>query len=40
MPLSQSAIYLGHLVGYIDYAFIEDDDFGDELMSVSPATIF
>ena len=23
----------GKLVGYIDYAFIEDDDFGDEFMS-------
>ena len=33
MPMSQPAIYLGHLVGYIDYAFIEDDDFGDEFMS-------
>jgi len=33
LPLSQSAIYLGHLVGYIDYAFIEDDDFGDKFMS-------
>lgn len=33
IPLSQSAIYLGHLVGYIDYAFIEDNDFGDEFMS-------
>ena len=33
MPLSQSAIYLGNLVGYIDYAFIEDDDFGDEFVS-------
>jgi ribulose-5-phosphate 4-epimerase/fuculose-1-phosphate aldolase len=32
-PLSQSAIYLGHLIGYIDYAFIEDSDFGDKFMS-------
>ena len=32
-PLSQSAIYLGHLIGYIDYAFIEDNDFGDKFMS-------
>ena len=33
LPLSQSAIYLGHLVGYIDYAFIEGDTFGNEFMS-------
>lgn len=33
VPLSQSAIYLGHLIGYIDYAFIEDNDFGDIFMS-------
>jgi len=33
LPLSQSAIYLGHMVGYIDYAFIEDDTFGDTFMS-------
>ena len=33
LPLSQPAIYLGHLVGYIDYAFIEDDVFGDNFMS-------
>ena len=30
LPLSQSAIYLGHLVNYIDYAFSEDDAFGDK----------
>jgi len=33
LPLSQSAIYLGHLVGYIDYAFIEDETFGNTFMS-------
>ena len=33
LPLSQSAIYLGHLVGYIDYAFTEDEAFGDKFMS-------
>jgi ribulose-5-phosphate 4-epimerase/fuculose-1-phosphate aldolase len=33
LPLSQSAIYLAHLVGYIDYAFTEDDEFGDKFMS-------
>ena len=33
LPLSQSAIYLGHLVGYIDYAFIEDEAFGDKFRS-------
>jgi ribulose-5-phosphate 4-epimerase/fuculose-1-phosphate aldolase len=33
LPLSQSAIYLGHLVGYIDYAFVEDESFGDKFMS-------
>ena len=33
LPLSQAAVYLGHLVGYIDYAFIEDDVFGNEFMS-------
>ncbi len=33
LEVGQSAIYLGHLVGYIDYAFIEDDDFGDEFMA-------
>jgi len=33
LPLSQSAIYLGHLVGYIDYAFTEDDVFGDKFMA-------
>ena len=33
LPLSQSAIYLGHLVSYIDYAFVEDDAFGELFMS-------
>jgi ribulose-5-phosphate 4-epimerase/fuculose-1-phosphate aldolase len=33
LPLSQSAIYLGHLVNYIDYAFTEDDEFGNKFMS-------
>jgi ribulose-5-phosphate 4-epimerase/fuculose-1-phosphate aldolase len=33
LPVSQSAIYLGHLVGYIDYAFIEDQTFGDAFMA-------
>lgn len=34
LPLSQSAVYLGHLVDYIDYAFTEDDDFGNRFMSL------
>jgi ribulose-5-phosphate 4-epimerase/fuculose-1-phosphate aldolase len=33
LPVSQAAIYLEHLVGYIDYAFIEDESFGDKFMS-------
>ncbi len=33
LPLSQSAIYLGHLINYIDYAFTEDDSFGEKFMS-------
>ncbi len=33
LPLSQPAIYLGHLIGYIDYAFIEDEAFGNRFMS-------
>jgi len=33
LPLSQAAIYLGHLIGYIDYAFTEDDEFGDKFKS-------
>lgn len=28
MPLSQPAIYLGNITGYIEYEFEEDDDFG------------
>ena len=33
LPLSQAAIYLGHLVGYIDYAFTEDEAFGNKFMT-------
>ena len=33
LPLSQAAVYLGHMVSYIDYAFVEDDTFGNEFMS-------
>jgi ribulose-5-phosphate 4-epimerase/fuculose-1-phosphate aldolase len=33
LPLSQSAIYLGHLINYIDYAFVEDASFGNTFMS-------
>ncbi|MEH6444393.1 MAG: class II aldolase/adducin family protein [Oceanospirillaceae bacterium] len=33
LPISQPAIYLEHLVGYIDYAFTEDDEFGEKFMS-------
>ncbi len=33
LPLSQAAIYLGHLVGYLDYAFTEDEAFGNLFMS-------
>ena len=33
LPLSQAAIYLGHLVGYIDYAFTEDEVFGNKFMT-------
>ena len=29
MPLNQPAIYLGHLTGYIEYEFDEDDAFGE-----------
>ena len=35
LPLSQAAVYLGHLVGYIDYAFEEDDVFGNTFMSLA-----
>ena len=33
LPLSQAAVYLGHLVGYIDYAFLEDETFGKAFMA-------
>ena len=33
LQLSQAAVYLGDLVGYIDYAFVEDDEFGNRFMS-------
>lgn len=29
MPLSQPAVYLGNITGYIEYEFEEDEDFGD-----------
>jgi ribulose-5-phosphate 4-epimerase/fuculose-1-phosphate aldolase len=34
MYLSQAAVYLNHLIGYLDYEFIEDDDFGKKFMSL------
>ena len=30
MYLSQAAVYLNHLVGYIDYEFVEDKEFGSK----------
>jgi ribulose-5-phosphate 4-epimerase/fuculose-1-phosphate aldolase len=27
--VSQAAVYLGHLIGYLDYDFAEDDDYAD-----------
>ena len=34
MYLSQAAVYLNHLIGYIDYEFVEDKDFGDKFMNL------
>ena len=31
LPLSQPAVYLGQMIDYIDYAFIEDDEFGKRI---------
>ncbi len=28
--VSQAAVYLGHLIGYLDYDFAEDDDYADQ----------
>ena len=33
LPLTQASVYLGHLVGYLDYAFTEDEEFGKLFMS-------
>lgn len=33
LPVSQAAVYLGHLVNYIDYDFDEDEAFGVEFMA-------
>ncbi|MDA9983293.1 class II aldolase/adducin family protein [Gammaproteobacteria bacterium] len=32
LPLSQPAVYLSNLVGYIDYEFVEDETFGQKFM--------
>jgi len=32
MPLNQPAVYLGHITGYIEYEFEEDDAFGDHFV--------
>ena len=32
LPLSQPAVYLGHMLTYLDYAFTEDDAFGKKFV--------
>ena len=32
--LSQSAVYLNHLIGYVDYEFVEDENFGEKFMNL------
>ena len=32
LPLSQPAVYLGHITGYIEYEFEEDEAFGDHFV--------
>ena len=34
MYLSQAAVYLNHLIGYVDYEFVEDKDYGNKFMSL------
>ena len=34
MYLSQAAVYLNHLIGYVDYEFVEDKDYGSKFMSL------
>ena len=34
MYLSQAAVYLNHLVGYVDYEFVEDKDYGNKFVSL------
>ena len=32
LPLNQPAVYLGHITGYIEYEFDEDEDFGQHFI--------
>ncbi len=32
--ISQAAVYLNHLIGYIDYEFVEDENFGEKFMNL------
>ena len=34
LPLSQPSVYLGRLIGYLDYAFLEDERFGQTFMAL------
>ena len=31
---SQAAVYLNHLIGYVDYEFVEDKEYGNKFMSL------
>ena len=31
---SQAAVYLNHLIGYVDYEFVEDSEYGNKFMSL------
>ena len=34
MNLSQAAVYLNHLIGYVDYEFVEDEEYENKFMSL------
>ena len=34
MYLSQAAVYLNHLIGYVDYEFVEDKEYGNKFMNL------
>ena len=35
LPVTQAAVYLGHLIGYLDYTFEENEAFGDLYMALA-----